>query len=52
MDRGAWQATVHRVTKESDTTEQHHQHAAVKINVPIVHAMKQNHLQDKLLKDC
>ena len=22
MDRGAWQATVHRVTKESDTTEQ------------------------------
>ena len=21
MDRGAWQATVHRVTKESDTTE-------------------------------
>ena len=21
-DRGAWQATVHRVTKESDTTEQ------------------------------
>jgi len=22
MDRGAWQATVHGVTKESDTTEQ------------------------------
>ena len=22
MDRGAWRATVHRVTKESDTTEQ------------------------------
>ena len=22
MDRGVWQATVHRVTKESDTTEQ------------------------------
>ena len=22
MDRGAWQATVHRVAKESDTTEQ------------------------------
>ena len=21
MDRGAWQATVHRVTKESDTTQ-------------------------------
>ena len=21
MDRGAWQATVHRVAKESDTTE-------------------------------
>ena len=24
MDRGAWQATVHRITKESDTTEQLH----------------------------
>ena len=22
MDRGVWQAIVHRVTKESDTTEQ------------------------------
>ena len=22
MDRGAWQATVHEVAKESDTTEQ------------------------------
>ena len=22
MDRGAWQATIHRVAKESDTTEQ------------------------------
>ena len=30
MDRGAWQATVHGVTKESDTTEQlsTHRHAS------------------------
>ena len=27
MDRGAWQATVHRVTKESDATEQLSTHA-------------------------
>ena len=26
MDRGAWQATVHEVAKESDTTEQLQQH--------------------------
>ena len=26
MDRGAWQATVHGVTKESDTTKQLHNH--------------------------
>ena len=58
MDRGAWQATVHRVTKSQTrlsniiNMQQHLQHAAVKINVPIVHAMKQNHLQNKLLKNC
>ena len=26
MDRGAWQATVHGVTEESDTTERSHTH--------------------------
>ena len=29
MDRGAWQATVHRVTKELDTTEQLSTHTHV-----------------------
>ena len=29
MDRGAWQATVHGVTKESDTTKQLNSRAAV-----------------------
>ena len=29
MDRGAWQATVHGVTKESDTTKQLNSKAAV-----------------------
>ena len=29
MDRGAWQATVHGVTKESDTTKQLKSRAAV-----------------------
>ena len=31
MDRGAWWATVHRITKESDTTEHTHTHTSIKL---------------------
>ena len=30
MNRGAWQATVHRVCKESDVTERLNTHIAVR----------------------
>ena len=33
MDRGAWQATVHGVTKESDTTEQLSTHRHTSSNI-------------------
>ena len=35
MDRGAWQATVHRVTKELNTTEQLSKHAYTNVSIVI-----------------
>ena len=37
MDRGAWQATVHRVSKESDTTERLNNDLFLKCFVPFWH---------------
>ena len=39
MDRGAWQAIVHGVTKESDTTEQQQ-----KGNQPMTHSRSNYYL--------
>ena len=36
MDRGAWQATVHRVTKELDMTEHESTHTHIHTNVHII----------------
>ena len=36
MGRGAWQATVHRVTKELDTTEHARTHARMHTDVHII----------------
>ena len=36
MDRGAWQATVHRVTKELDTTEHARMHTRMHTAVHII----------------
>ena len=41
MDRGAWQAIVHGVTKESDTTEQQQQQ---KGNQPMTHSRSNYYL--------
>ena len=38
VDRGAWRATVHGVTKESDTTEQLNNKNPYKLTAPVTQA--------------